>query len=186
MSNDSFDYYQHQQQKAAKPWIRDNNSRVAVNPERITTLLKLAIEHYGRKCARCGSKKRLTVHHRHYRAIGYEKPVEDIVLLCGKCHEDLHERGKDKKLNRNDLPYVDPAWAEWLKDVTPPEERKKDSASGGFDPVWPKYMWKAVFRDEDGQEWVSFAIFSGEEIALKEFSARQRGYDSRNWCRWRI
>ena len=56
MAGKKFNYYQHQMQKSATPWLRGNSSKVAVNPERITTLLEVAIEHYGKKCARCGSR----------------------------------------------------------------------------------------------------------------------------------
>src|SRR5690606_1623741 len=115
MTKGKFNYYEHQQRKQRKPWIRGNNSRVAVNPERITTLFELAVEHYGRRCARCGSKKRLTVHHRHYRTVGFEQPGKDIVLLCHDCHKGLHDRGSKKQLSREDIPYVDPRWAEWLE-----------------------------------------------------------------------
>jgi hypothetical protein len=114
-----FDYHEYQQYKAKRPWLRTKDSLVAVNPERITTLWELAVKHYGKKCARCSSKKKLCVHHRHYRTIGFEKPVEDIVLLCGPCHQNLHERGNQKQLNRDDSPYVDPWWAERLALIGP-------------------------------------------------------------------
>lgn len=49
------------------------------------------------KCERCGSKKCLQVHHKHYRTIYKENP-EDLELLCKKCHESEHKiKSKTKK-----------------------------------------------------------------------------------------
>ena len=122
MAGKQYQWYEKDQRRQEKPWMRHNDNKVAVNPERITTLIKLAKEHYGSKCARCGSKKKLTVHHRHYANLGFEKPVDDIVLLCAECHNDLHQRGKEKRLNRDDIPYVKPKWREWLEKIDPPQE----------------------------------------------------------------
>lgn len=41
-------------------------------------------------CERCGSKKRLQVHHKHYRNIFNEEP-EDLELLCDRCHKKEHK-----------------------------------------------------------------------------------------------
>lgn len=150
MSKDNFNWYNHQYEKKRKPWRRSNDSRVAVNPERITTLLELAVEHYGKKCVRCGSKKRLTAHHRHYRTIGFEQPDKDIVLLCHDCHKDLHTRGSKKQLNRDDIPYVDPQWAEWLQSIEPRQQTSREDE--------PQRLWRALYVDKDGQEWVDGVI----------------------------
>lgn len=54
---------------------------------------KMALEHYGHKCETCGSMNRLQVHHRHYKTIFNEMPVDLQVLCCG-CHENAHEGEK--------------------------------------------------------------------------------------------
>src|SRR5690349_9761554 len=98
---------------------RGANSLVAVNPERITTLMELAKEHYGEHCGRCRrsftNKRKPVVHHRHYRTVGFEKPAEDIVLLCRDCHQDLHDRSQAHQLNNADIPFVDPEWEPMLR-----------------------------------------------------------------------
>jgi 5-methylcytosine-specific restriction endonuclease McrA len=50
---------------------------------------KLALEHYGNKCAVCGSTKNLNVHHLDYSSFG-EEHFEDVQVLCKSCHLDEH------------------------------------------------------------------------------------------------
>lgn len=42
-----------------------------------------------RRCVICGSSLYLETHHLHYRNKGNEK-LEDLVLLCAKCHQKVH------------------------------------------------------------------------------------------------
>ncbi len=49
----------------------------------------------GKKCERCSSKKKLHVHHKHYKNIFHEEP-EDLEILCSKCHEKEHKKPKPK------------------------------------------------------------------------------------------
>jgi HNH endonuclease len=47
---------------------------------------------YPYHCEKCGSRGAHTevqVHHRHYRNLGNE-PLDDLVVLCGFCHQALH------------------------------------------------------------------------------------------------
>ena len=48
-----------------------------------------ALNHYGRKCSNCGSEKSLNVHHLTYKNRGHEK-LEDVVVLCHNCHNEIH------------------------------------------------------------------------------------------------
>lgn len=41
------------------------------------------------QCASCQSKQVLQLHHRHYHTLGCES-VDDVIVLCKKCHEMLH------------------------------------------------------------------------------------------------
>lgn len=44
-----------------------------------------------KKCFICHTtKKRIDLHHRHYRTIGYERR-KDLVFLCGDCHFKIHK-----------------------------------------------------------------------------------------------
>lgn len=40
-------------------------------------------------CQKCGSCAFLHVHHKHYRTYHVERP-QDVLLLCGRCHDELH------------------------------------------------------------------------------------------------
>ena len=46
----------------------------------------------GKHCNRCGSTKRLTLHHKNYRRLGREKVKIDLEVLCFPCHEKEHGR----------------------------------------------------------------------------------------------
>lgn len=46
----------------------------------------------GNKCKRCGSNKRLHVHHLSYQHHGDElNHLEDLVTLCRTCHKEVHD-----------------------------------------------------------------------------------------------
>ena len=44
----------------------------------------------GGRCRRCGSRRRLTIHHRTYRRLGYERRA-DVTVLCWNCHRRHHD-----------------------------------------------------------------------------------------------
>jgi hypothetical protein len=82
-----------------------------------------------------------------YRTIGFEKPVDDIVLLCWDCNADLHARGKNKRLNRDDIPFVDPNWATWLEQKAPPQEEET-----GADDYPEPHHFLIILRDDAGKQ----------------------------------
>jgi hypothetical protein len=41
------------------------------------------------RCERCGSRRRLTIHHRTYGSLGRERPG-DVAVLCWDCHRSHH------------------------------------------------------------------------------------------------
>lgn len=47
-------------------------------------------------------KKPVEIHHRTYRRLGSELP-EDVVSLCGGCHERLHKEGESSSLSLPDF-----------------------------------------------------------------------------------
>ena len=50
-----------------------------------------ALEHYGKKCADCGTEHaKFDVHHLSYNRLGREE-LADVVVLCHKCHKLRHE-----------------------------------------------------------------------------------------------
>ena len=42
-------------------------------------------------CERCGAKRKLDVHHKHYRSL-YDVILEDLETLCRRCHKKEHNR----------------------------------------------------------------------------------------------
>lgn len=50
-----------------------------------------ALKRAGYKCQLCGSAMNLHVHHITYENLGMEED-EDLLVVCKKCHEKLHEK----------------------------------------------------------------------------------------------
>lgn len=61
-----------------------------LNSPRWQAIRKRLYREYDYKCDRCGSSKNIQVHHLTYENLGEEKD-EDLVVLCQKCHSELHE-----------------------------------------------------------------------------------------------
>lgn len=49
----------------------------------------LAFIKYGTKCTKCKSEKNIQVHHKTYKNVFNER-IEDLDVLCGKCHKEEH------------------------------------------------------------------------------------------------
>jgi hypothetical protein len=45
-------------------------------------------------CRLCNSPSKLDVHHRHYRSL-YNVTLDDLIVLCRRCHADLHDTIKE-------------------------------------------------------------------------------------------
>lgn len=58
-------------------------------------------------CRLCGSTDHLNVHHRHYRSLANEHP-NDLVLLCYKCHSDLHASLGYPQSYKDYMSFTDP------------------------------------------------------------------------------
>lgn len=50
----------------------------------------------GKVCEKCSSRKNIAVHHLHYDNIFNEEP-EDLIILCGYHHAQIHGKIKPKK-----------------------------------------------------------------------------------------
>ncbi len=57
-----------------------------------TARKNLFYQKFGRKCFKCGSSNKMSLHHLRYdnNLFGYE-PDEDLVGLCWSCHEKFHQ-----------------------------------------------------------------------------------------------
>ena len=57
---------------------------------------KIAMKLNYKVCQECGSENDLCVHHINYENFGNES-IDDITLLCRKCHDNLHKLIKKMK-----------------------------------------------------------------------------------------
>ena len=68
--------------------------------------IRLDILSIRKNCERCGSKRKLHVHHKTYKNFGHEEP-QDLELLCEKCHQVEHRliipKNKRKRLTKKQL-----------------------------------------------------------------------------------
>ena len=72
------------------------NYEVFLGSEYWRYVRKLKLTQSGNKCQICGSKEGLNVHHNSYNHHYKEhKHLEDLVVLCRKCHETFHQKLKD-------------------------------------------------------------------------------------------
>lgn len=58
---------------------------------------KQALDHYGEKCAKCHRTKNLQIHHKTYINI-FNEPMEDLMVLCKRHHEEIHGIRKVKEI----------------------------------------------------------------------------------------
>lgn len=60
------------------------------------------LQSQGRICCKCGSMKRLQVHHLTYARLWKELPT-DLIVVCRSCHEKLHgiQHQKQKRKTRS-------------------------------------------------------------------------------------
>lgn len=56
----------------------------------------------GRFCQVCHTPNKLHVHHIHYREL-YDCSVNDLAVLCERCHDTLHRQLKKKCLKSNEV-----------------------------------------------------------------------------------
>lgn len=68
-----------------------------------------AFAYYGHKCMRCGTNKRLQVHHLNYLRLGHEL-MSDLGIYCYWCHrlEDQVRKQKQTSKRNHGKPPVKP------------------------------------------------------------------------------
>lgn len=59
---------------------------------------RMVISVNGSKCARCGTDKKLQVHHKTYKNI-FKELLSDVEVLCEACHSKHHKKVKAKLRN---------------------------------------------------------------------------------------
>ena len=53
-------------------------------------------EHYGWRCARCGRRAALQIHHRRFRSHGGSHQMENLEPVCWPCHDRIHKFERSK------------------------------------------------------------------------------------------
>ncbi len=79
--------YETHRQKRRQAW-RDYYDAYLVSL-RWALLRVKALTKVNYKCVACESTDTLQLHHRHYQTLG-EESLDDVVILCKKCHDLLH------------------------------------------------------------------------------------------------
>jgi hypothetical protein len=70
-------------------WLTPREVAEYLNSAEFTHKRKACFRRFASRCALCGSRDNLEVHHRTYENFGDEKP-EDLTLLCHDCHALFH------------------------------------------------------------------------------------------------
>ena len=53
---------------------------------------KEALEYHQNRCMSCKSILNINVHHRNYDSLGHEDVKNDLIVLCRKCHCEIHNK----------------------------------------------------------------------------------------------
>lgn len=65
-----------------------------LSSDRWQELRQECLEKFDHKCATCNQNYQLHVHHRTYENKDTENEINDLVVLCSKCHTLIHENRK--------------------------------------------------------------------------------------------
>jgi len=69
----------------------------------IPTKIRKEVLERDKKCIKCGSLKKLEVHHIHLEMCGGSEELDNLVTLCKECHTDFHKRfNYDEQLHNKD------------------------------------------------------------------------------------
>lgn len=67
---------------------------------------------YKKICEACGSKNFVTLHHKIYTDSFGDEPDEDVVALCGRCHNEFHKHyGCKKDMRKETDEFVLEMWS---------------------------------------------------------------------------
>ena len=74
------------------------------------------------KCEKCGSEENIVIHHKN----GYSNDIEDLEILCKKCHSAEHSRKKSEVCPTDVLPMSDTCPTEIRQEKEIDIEKEKD------------------------------------------------------------
>ncbi len=67
---------------------------------------------FWKHCQRCNSEKDIHVHHSTYKNI-YNEDINDLYVLCKRCHEFLHELYWTEDLENNTMRFMNMKFTYW-------------------------------------------------------------------------
>jgi hypothetical protein len=84
--------------KPLRAWLRKNKTgyKEYLHSEHWQQMRKKVYESRKAECQKCQGRKTLEIHHLTYERIGHES-LDDLLILCGKCHEKEHAIFDKKK-----------------------------------------------------------------------------------------
>ena len=88
----------------------DTEHRELEQPKNIPAAVRdLVLQRDNHQCQLCGTggENRLQLHHVQYRSLGGTHTTENLVTLCFRCHEDVHQGRIDVVV----IHYEDDTWA---------------------------------------------------------------------------
>jgi 5-methylcytosine-specific restriction endonuclease McrA len=84
----------------------ENDGHGGLDPK----LAQKAFRKGGYKCARCGTRKNISLHHKggiidseKLDEMGHENNVENIAVLCPKCHDFIHEKARERGIDSSQV-----------------------------------------------------------------------------------
>ena len=135
-------------------------------------LRKAVLLRDGFKCQKCGSAKNVVVHHIHYPEVLGTESQDDLITLCDKCHEEVHDKDiaikkqwekqaeERRKAQEEKSRLIDTHRALWAQTI-----KKRDFVFGGTENMCNLATLKKSIADHEekyGWKDLSPSVFQGE------------------------
>jgi 5-methylcytosine-specific restriction endonuclease McrA len=85
VDDDSYDHYRQEKYNDYKSYISSYDWQVKADS------LKRDAGHRCQQCGKRKSRRKLHIHHKHYKTLFRERRT-DVQVLCGKCHASKHSK----------------------------------------------------------------------------------------------
>ena len=73
--------------------IRPKQPRVRLNADAYQQLCWQVLKRDGWRCQGCGARQHLQVHHKQFRSHLGDDSEENLITLCERCHNLVHDNG---------------------------------------------------------------------------------------------
>ena len=124
----------------------------------------------GYKCERCGSTRKIHVHHATYERL-FNELVTDLFTLCNSCHDEYHKNNKYISI-KTTLAFIKTPVGEKIKVKTGKPTNKKKSKD--------KYTYASAAREQKKETLQGLKrLFYKERITAKEYDRKVRELNSK-------